>query len=285
MCACVGCCSSPSLCSVAPAPHAWTWPVAATCSGPSSLGGDPYARRAAPRHRHRAAPGGERACAGRRRRHFAGTVGDERKDRDDRDGRRLCGDARPPRLDRGAQGRGRRRGRRRRLIGPSGSPSTTARTSTSAFARPPTRTATSTRSRFLPPRAAPPAPPPPPAGTRAGSGAAAASCLRHQRRRTAAAAAAARAAAATRRPSAASVPPPRRRPAPRRRRPPRSRLRRPTPSASAAAPRSTRGYRLQPAHATTLQRRSPARAAPPRHACVRRSGAGDVVDASSSRLR
>ena len=103
-----------ALAVVAPA-GAWTWPADGVVLQPFSF--DRELPKAAGQHRGidvggAARSGRARAGDGRRlvRRHGA----DERQVRDDRDRRRLVGDAHPPRLHRRDQGRVGRRGRRRR---------------------------------------------------------------------------------------------------------------------------------------------------------------------------
>ena len=130
----------------APAAGAWSWPVGGAVLRPFVLGDDPYAGG-----QHRgldvaAAPGESVLAPAARNGLIRGHGADGRPHRHDQNGRRLCGDAAPPRLDRGGRGqcggrgRARRRGRHERRARVS-----TRRTSTSACARRPTRTATSTR--------------------------------------------------------------------------------------------------------------------------------------------
>jgi hypothetical protein len=72
--------------------------------------------RPSPRHRHRSSDGGSGGRPGERNRLLLGNGADGRKDAHDPDGRRLLGDAAPPRLARrpARGGRGRRRRRRHR---------------------------------------------------------------------------------------------------------------------------------------------------------------------------
>ena len=97
--------------ALAPTAHAWTWPASGEVLEPFVYGGDPYAGG-----QHRGIDvAGEREetvlAPALGRRHVRRHRRRERKGRDGGDARRPCGDARPPRLDRGEEGRRRPGGR------------------------------------------------------------------------------------------------------------------------------------------------------------------------------
>ena len=89
--------------ALAPNAHAWTWPASGEVLEPFVYGGNPYAGG---QHRGIDVTGDrEEAVLAPASGvvSFAGTVGAQREGCDGGDARRPCGDARPPRLDRGAQ--------------------------------------------------------------------------------------------------------------------------------------------------------------------------------------